>query len=72
MLSLILSTLFFFVAARYFKRYLDDMDIPQGMTRGILVFTLAMTVAWCAAAAINWIQADTKPSALLSAIKPAK
>lgn len=54
--SLILSTIVFFVAVAYFKRRLNDMDIPQGMTRGILVFTLAATVAWCAGAAVNWVQ----------------
>ena len=33
MLSLVLSTIAFFVASYYLKRYLDDMDIPKGMTR---------------------------------------
>lgn len=70
MLSLIISTVVFFVAARYFKRYLNEMDIPEGMTRGILVFTLAMTVAWCVAAAINWIQGDAGQPTLIPAIKP--
>ncbi|MEQ1525249.1 MAG: hypothetical protein ABL902_06870 [Gallionella sp.] len=56
LLSLIISTVVFFVAAGYFKRRLDDMDIPKGMTRGILVFTLAASVAWGVAAAVNWVQ----------------
>ena len=30
MLSLVLSTIAFFVASYYLKRYLDEMDIPKG------------------------------------------
>lgn len=56
MLSLIISTIAFFVASWYFKNYLDDMEIPKGMTRGILVFTLAAAVSWGVATAVNWVQ----------------
>jgi hypothetical protein len=56
LLNLIVSTTVFFIAMSYLKRYLDNMDIPQGMTRGILVFTLAMALAWGAGALINWLQ----------------
>jgi hypothetical protein len=56
MLSLIISTIVFFVASWYLKNYLDDMEIPKGMTRGILVFTLAAALSWGVAAAVNWIQ----------------
>lgn len=56
LLSLIISTIVFFVAVGYFKRRLDEMDIPKGMTRGILVFTLAASVSWGVAAAVNWVQ----------------
>ncbi len=56
MLSLIISTIAFFVASWYIKRYLDDMEIPKGMTRGVLVFTLAAAVAWGVSAAVNWVQ----------------
>ena len=56
MLSLIISTIAFFVASWYLKNYLDDMEIPKGMTRGILVFTLAAAVSWGVAAAVNWMQ----------------
>jgi hypothetical protein len=56
LLSLIISTIVFFVAVSYFKRRLDDMDIPKGMTRGILVFTLAASVSWAVAAAVSWVQ----------------
>lgn len=65
LLSLIISTIVFFVALGYFKRRLDDMEIPKGMTRGILVFTLAASVSWAVAAAVNWAQnkVEGKPAA---------
>jgi uncharacterized membrane protein required for colicin V production len=56
MLSLIISTIAFFIASWYLKNYLDNMEIPKGMTRGILVFTLAAAVSWGVSAAVNWVQ----------------
>jgi hypothetical protein len=56
MLSLVISTVAFFVAAWYVKRYLDELEIPKGLTRGVLVFTLSAAAAWGAGAAINWLQ----------------
>ena len=49
MLSLIVSTIAFFVAAYFIKRHLEEMGIPKGMTRGITVFVLALLVAYGAA-----------------------
>ncbi len=46
MLSLLLSTIAFFVATYFIRRYLDGMDIPKTMTRGIVVFVLALAVAY--------------------------
>jgi VIT1/CCC1 family predicted Fe2+/Mn2+ transporter len=46
MLSLILSTIAFFVAAFLIGRQLDNMDMPRGMTRSMLVFTLAAAVSY--------------------------
>lgn len=54
--NLIISTLVFFIAARYIKRYLNEQGIPEGMTRGILVLTLALLAAWGAGAAADWAQ----------------
>lgn len=56
MWNLIISTLVFFIAVGYLKRYLDEQDIPKGMTRGALVFTLAFMVAWGAGKAADWAQ----------------
>ena len=49
MLSFLLSTVAFFVAAYYFRRYLEGMDIPKTMLRGFVVFVLALAVAYAVA-----------------------
>ncbi len=53
MWNLVISTLVFFIAAWYFHRYLDEQGIPKGMTRGILVFTLASVVSWGAGEVVD-------------------
>lgn len=60
MLSLIISTIVFFVASWYIKRYLEEQEIQKGMTRGVLVFTLAASVSWGAAALVDWAQGKTE------------
>ncbi len=45
-LSLVLSTIAFFVAGFYFRRYLDEIEIPKGMMRSVSVFVLAATVSY--------------------------
>ena len=57
MWNLIISTIVFFVAAWYIRRYLDEQGIPKGMTRGILVLTLAYLMSWGAGEAVDWTQA---------------
>ena len=49
MLSLVVSTIAFFVASYFIKRYLEEMGVPKGMTRGISVFVLALVLAYGAA-----------------------
>ena len=44
--SIVVSTIAFFVAAYYLKRWADDNDIPKGMTRNITVFTVAIAIAY--------------------------
>ena len=46
MLSLVVSTIAFFVASWYIKRWCDDNDIPKGMTRNLSVFVLAAGVSY--------------------------
>ncbi len=55
MLSLVISTVAFFIAAYFIKRYLIGMDIPKGMTRSIVVFTLALAIAYGVALVVEWI-----------------
>lgn len=46
MLSLIISTIAFFVASYFIKRYLNDIGVPKTMTRGLVVFVLALAIAY--------------------------
>jgi hypothetical protein len=56
MWNLIISTIVFFIAAWYVHRYLDEQGIPKGMTRKILVFSIASVVSWGAGEAVDWAQ----------------
>jgi hypothetical protein len=49
--ALIASTIAFFVASYFIKRRMDDSDIPKGMTRNIMIFTLALAVSY----AVGWL-----------------
>jgi len=46
MLALLLSTVAFFVASHCLKRYLDEQGLPCGLTRNVLVFSLALALAY--------------------------
>jgi len=56
MWNLIISTIVFFIAAWYINRYLDEQGIGKGMTRGVLVFSLASLVSWGAGEAVDLVQ----------------
>ena len=49
--SLIVSTIAYFVASYFIKRWMDDNDIPKGMTRSLTVFALAVAVAY----GVGWL-----------------
>jgi hypothetical protein len=55
MTSLVLSTIAFFVASFYIKRYLDGMGVPKTMTRGLVVFVLALAIAYGAAFIVDLV-----------------
>ena len=57
--SIAVSVVAFFVAAWYLRRYLDEQGIPKGMTRTILIFTLAYLASWASGAAVDWMQGNT-------------
>jgi hypothetical protein len=46
MTSLVVSTIAFFVASFYIKRYLDGIGVPKTMTRGLVIFVLALAIAY--------------------------
>jgi hypothetical protein len=56
MWNLIFSTIVFFVAAWYIRRYLDEHGIPKGLTRGTMVFVVASLVSWGAGEVADWTQ----------------
>jgi len=49
--SLIASTVAFFAASYFIKRWMDENDIPKGMTRNLTVFALAIAVAY----GVGWL-----------------
>jgi hypothetical protein len=53
--DIVVSTIAYFVAAFFIKRQFDDMDIPRGTTRSMLVFALALGAAYAAQAAVDWV-----------------
>ena len=55
MAGIVVSTIAFFVASFYLKRYFDGTDIPKGMTRNITIFTLALAVAYVVGWAVDHI-----------------
>ena len=55
MLSIVVSTIVFFVASFFIKRHFVEMGLPAGMTRGLMVFCLSIAIAYGAAAGIDWI-----------------
>jgi hypothetical protein len=54
MLSLFLSTVAFFVAGYFAKRYLDDMGMPKGATRSVWIFCVAAAVSYLVAFIVDW------------------
>jgi hypothetical protein len=55
MLSLVLSTLAFFVAGHFARRFLDDMGMPKGTTRSVSIFCVAAAVSYLVAFIVDWI-----------------
>jgi len=66
-LSLVISTIAFFVASYYIKRWADDNDFPKGMTRSLSIFVLALAlsygVAWAVDKAVAFADGRVPPEA---------
>ena len=58
-LSLVISTIAFFVASYFIKRWADNNDIPKGMTRSIGIFVLALALAYGVAWVVDNVAAFT-------------
>jgi len=46
MLSLVISTVAFFIASYFIKRWADYNDVPKGMTRSISIIVLALALSY--------------------------
>ena len=55
MLSVVLSTIAFFVSSYYIRRYLENMGLPKGMTRAVLVFSIALIISYAVALAADYL-----------------
>ena len=44
--GLVLSTIAYFVASFFIKRHLEEMGIPKGMTRSIVIFVASLAAAY--------------------------
>jgi len=55
MLSIVVSTIAFFVAAFFIKRWLDGMGIPKTMTRSIVIFVAAAAVSYGVAFVVDLV-----------------
>jgi len=49
--SLIASTIVFFVGSYFIKRWMEENDIPKGMTRSVTIFFLAIALAY----GVGWL-----------------
>ena len=59
LLDLILSTIAFFVAVHYLRRYFDDMGVRKGMTRSILIFVLASVASTVVSSVVEKVQGNS-------------
>lgn len=57
MLSIVISTLAFFVAGYFLKRWARDNDFPKGMTLNVTLFVAAIGIAYGAAWLVDKIVA---------------
>ncbi len=55
MLSIVVFTIAFFVAAFFVKRWLDDMGIPKTMTRSIVIFVASAAVSYGVAFVVDLV-----------------
>ena len=54
-ISLVLSTIAFFVANSYIRRWLDSVDAPKGPARSFSQFAFAVAIAYAVAFLVDWV-----------------
>jgi VIT1/CCC1 family predicted Fe2+/Mn2+ transporter len=54
MLGLAFSTIAFFGASYFIKRYLDEIGVPKTVVRALVVFVLALAVAYGVGFIVDW------------------
>ncbi len=54
--NLIISTLVFFITAKYLHIYLESQGLAKGMVRGTLVFTVASLISCGSEDMVDWTQ----------------
>jgi len=57
MLSIVASTLAFFIASFFIKRWANANDFPKGMTLNISIFVAAIAIAYGVAWIVNKVAA---------------
>jgi hypothetical protein len=55
MLTFVLSTIVFFMATFFARRYLRRHGVPRTTSRSIVVFVVALGAAYACAALVDWI-----------------
>ncbi|MEO8719222.1 MAG: hypothetical protein ABI423_13485, partial [Burkholderiales bacterium] len=60
-LSIVISTLAFFVAGFFLKRWADDNGFPKGMTLNISLFVAAIAISYAVAWIVDKVAALASP-----------
>lgn len=53
--DIVVSTIAFFIAGYFLKRWAEDIDLPKGMVRNSLVFALALLASYMVQVAVDWV-----------------
>ena len=54
-IGLVVSTIAYFIASHYIRRYLDDAGIQKSMPRSLVVFVVAVAIAYAVAFIVDWL-----------------
>lgn len=55
MVSLLFSVATFLVAGYFIKRYFDSSGLPKSKTLNLVIFVLALAVAYTVSLVVDWI-----------------